>query len=187
MPLPFLHFSPPPLLLLFLFPFTFPSIRPLQTTRPPSAVDICISIGWLKIYNYAAPVAKNKGEGGEEKKKLFHQAGHLFFGGEGRFAATLPRGSFVRDRRIYRSTLLPPSLWSQIFLIIEKRGILSRRSNYFLFFLISINSWSSIISAATMRAFNEKLKKVSFFCLCFILYRVLSCKGTGFLSNGLSK
>lgn len=36
----------------------FPSLRK-STADQPSAVDICISIGWLKIYNYAAPVAKN--------------------------------------------------------------------------------------------------------------------------------
>ena len=66
---------PPPATFLFLFlclpssfPFTFyPSSLPppfafpflASTADQPSAVDICISIGWLKIYNYAAPVGKN--------------------------------------------------------------------------------------------------------------------------------
>lgn len=74
------------------------------------------------------PSLRIRGREGRKKKNFSTKLATFFFGGEGRFAATLPRGSFVRDRRIYRSTLPPPSLWSQIFLIIEKRGILSRRS-----------------------------------------------------------
>lgn len=151
------------------------------------------------------PSLRIRGRGGEEKK-TFPPSWPPFFRGRGQVCRYFAARLFCS--RSPHLSFHPPSTLSLVTDILDNRETWDSFSSFdsvsrilihlwmvlnsivwiiFFFFLISINSWSSIISAATMRAFSEKLKKVSFFCLCFILYRVLSCKGTGFLSNGLSK
>lgn len=67
----------------------FLSIREERCRPRPSAVDICISIGWLKIYNYAAPAGKNKrGRGKKTFPPLSKLAATSFFSeGEGGYFA----------------------------------------------------------------------------------------------------
>lgn len=89
--LPSSYLLPPPIRV-------FPSLQ--STADGPSAVDICISIGWLKIYNYAAPVGKNREKNFSTRPSSPRP--RLAF-----FRATLPRHPFVRDRRIYSRSSSP--------------------------------------------------------------------------------